>query len=74
MDSYDDITYEYNYQGIRTKKTKEKELKKVVRLFRNKTNKWLHLKFKTKDTIEEIICTEEHPFFVPNKGYIKANI
>ena len=60
--------YVYSYN----EETKEKELKKVVRLFRNKTNKWLHLKFKTKDTVEEIICTEEHPFFVPNKGYIKA--
>lgn len=60
--------YVYSYN----EETKEKELKKVIRLFRNKTNKWLHLKFKTKDIVEEIICTEEHPFFVPNKGYIKA--
>lgn len=58
-----DEVYSYN------EKTKKKELKKVVRLFKNKTKKWIHLKFSKK---EEIICTEEHPFYIKNKGWILA--
>lgn len=58
-----DIVYSYN------EKTKKKELKKVVRLFKNKTKKWIHLIFSNQ---EEIICTEEHPFYIKNKGWIPA--
>ncbi len=49
-------------------KTKDKALKKVVRLFKNKTKKWIHI-FADK---EEIICTGEHPFYIKGRGFVKA--
>ncbi len=48
--------------------TGEKELKEVVRLFRNETDEWIHL---TVDG-EEIVCTPEHPFYVPGDGWTAA--
>lgn len=53
--------------------TGEKKLKKVVDLLRNKTKKWVHLLFEFENgTIEEIVCTEGHPFYVNNLGWIKS--
>ena len=49
-------------------KTKKNKLKKVVRLFRNKTKEWFHV-FINK---QEIVCTGEHPFYINNKGWVKA--
>ena len=55
--------------------TKEKELKKVKRLFRNKTKEWLHLTILNEETKteEEIICTKNHRIYIKNKGWIEAN-
>ena len=55
--------------------TKEKELKKVKRLFRNKTKEWLHLTILNEETKkeEEIICTKNHRIYIKNKGWIAAN-
>ena len=41
--------------------TKEKELKKVKQVFRNKTNEWLHLKVLNEKTQKEenITCTKK---------------
>jgi len=52
--------------------TNKKELKKVKRIFRNKTNEWLHLTIKTKDKEEEIVCTKNHRIYINNKGWIEA--
>ena len=53
--------------------TGEKKLKKVVDLLRNKTKKWVHLLFEFLDgTTEEIVCTEGHPFYVNNLGWVKS--
>ena len=53
--------------------TGKKALKKVVHLFQNKTRKWVHLFFKLEnDEKEEIVCTEDHPFYVKNIGWINA--
>ena len=53
--------------------TGEKSLKKVVNLFRNKTKKWIHLLFEVIDgAIEELVCTEGHPFYVNNIGWVKS--
>ena len=54
------------------KKINKKELKKEKRIFRNKTNEWLHLTIKTKDKEEEIICTKNHRIYINNKGWIEA--
>ena len=48
--------------------TGETELKEVVQLFHNETNEWIHLTVKG----EEIVCTPEHPFYSPVKGWTKA--
>ena len=48
--------------------TGETALKEVVQLFRNETIEWVHL---TIDG-EEIICTPEHPFYSPVKGWTIA--
>ncbi len=48
--------------------TGEKELKKVVRTFINESDELVHI-FVNK---EEIITTPEHPFYVPEKGWIGA--
>ena len=61
-----DEVYSYNEE------TNKKELKKVKRIFRNKTNEWLHLTIKTKDKEEEIICTKNHRIYINNKGWIEA--
>ena len=53
--------------------TGKKALKKVVHLFQNKTRKWFHLFFKLEnDEKEEIVCTEEHPFYVKDIGWVNA--
>ncbi len=54
--------------------TNEKALKKVTNVFRYTTKKWLHLVFEfTNGAFEEVVCTEEHPFYVSNIGWIEAN-
>ncbi len=54
--------------------TGEKALKKVVNLFRNTTKKWIHLLFEFENgNTEEIVCTEGHPFYVNNFGWIVAD-
>lgn len=53
-------------------KTKKKELKRVKNIFRNKTNKWLHLIVKINESEEEVICTTNHRFYVNEKGWIDA--
>ena len=40
----------------------------MVQLFRNETNEWIHLTVNG----EEIICTPEHPFYSPVKGWTAA--
>ena len=53
--------------------TGDKTLKKVTKLFRNKTKKWGHLLFEYIDgTTEKLVCTEGHPFYVKNLGWIKS--
>ena len=60
-------------------KTQKKELKKVKRIFRNKTKQWLHLYIQEEDiennkiSNEEIISTPEHKYYLPNlKKWISA--
>jgi hypothetical protein len=48
--------------------TGETALKEVVRLFRNETEEWIHVTVNG----EEIICTPEHPFYSPVKGWTNA--
>ena len=48
--------------------TGEIELKEVVQLFIGQTDEWVHI-FAGE---EEIICTPEHPFYSPTKGWIVA--
>ncbi len=48
--------------------TGETALKPVVQLFRNETDEWIHLTVKG----EEIVCTPEHPFYSPVKGWTNA--
>ena len=43
-------------------------LKEVVQLFRNETEEWVRVKVNG----EEITCTPEHPFYVPEKGWTSA--
>ena len=53
--------------------TGDKTLKKVTQLFRNKTKKWMHLLFKLEGGgTEKLFCTEEHPFYVNNLGWVKS--
>lgn len=53
--------------------TGDKTLKKVTQLFRNKTKKWMHLLFKLEGgATEKLVCTEEHPFYVKNLGWVKS--
>ena len=48
--------------------TGETELKPVVRTFRNETTELVHVTVNG----EEIICTKEHPFYSPVKGWTAA--
>ena len=48
--------------------TGETELKPVVRTFRNETTELVHVTVNG----EEIICTNEHPFYSPVKGWTAA--
>jgi hypothetical protein len=48
--------------------TGETELKEVKQLFRNETDEWIHITVNE----EEIVCTPNHPFWVPVKGWTKA--
>jgi len=54
--------------------TKEKELKKVKQVFRNKTNEWLHLTIINEETQKEekITCTKNHRIYIKYKGWIEA--
>ena len=64
----DDEVWSYNEE------TKEKELKKVKQVFRNKTKEWLHLKVVNEETQKEEnkTCTKYHRIYVKNKGWIEA--
>ena len=48
--------------------TGETDLKEVKQLFRNETDEWIHITVND----EEIVCTPNHPFWVPVKGWTKA--
>ena len=48
--------------------TGEKALKKVVQTFKNQTSELVHVFVNG----EEIVTTPEHPFYVPNKGWMGA--
>lgn len=48
--------------------TGETELKPVVRTFRNETTELVHVTVNG----EEIVCTNEHPFYSPVKGWTAA--
>mgnify|MGYP004654238529 FL=1 len=48
--------------------TGETALKTVVQLFCNETDEWIHVKVNG----DEIICTPEHPFYSPVKGWTSA--
>ncbi|MBQ7934997.1 MAG: hypothetical protein IJ333_01420, partial [Clostridia bacterium] len=48
--------------------TGEKETKKVVQTFDNETDELIHVYVNG----EEITTTPEHPFYIPNKGWIQA--
>ena len=52
-------------------KTKKIEKKKVLRIMKRKMPKNL-IKVLTHDGLQYTIATEEHPFYVKGKGYIKA--
>ena len=43
-------------------------MKPVVQLFRNETDEWVHVTVNG----EEIVCTSEHPFYSPVKGWTEA--
>ena len=54
-------------------KTGKKALKEVTKLFVNKTRKWIHLVFYNHEgALEKITCTEGHPFFVKDVGWVRA--
>ena len=48
--------------------TGETDLREVKQLFRNETDEWIHITVNH----EEIVCTPNHPFWVPVKGWTKA--
>lgn len=48
--------------------TGETGLREVKGLFRGETNEWIHVTVND----EEIVCTPDHPFWVPVKGWTKA--
>ena len=48
--------------------TGETGLREVKQLFRNETDEWIHITVND----EEIVCTPNHPFWVPVKGWTKA--
>lgn len=48
--------------------TGETALKPVVQTFRNETTEWIHVTVNG----ETLICTLEHPFYVPQKGWTSA--
>ena len=59
-----------------SEKTNEKSLKRVVRLFRNKTKKWINLYIYNKNNkkVEKIDCTPGHKFYLPLfKKWVSAN-
>ena len=48
--------------------TGETDLREVKQLFHNETDEWIHIMVND----EEIVCTPNHPFWVPMKGWTKA--
>ena len=48
--------------------TGEQTYKEVVRLFRNETEEWYHVRVHG----EEIVCTGGHPFYVVGEGFVCA--
>lgn len=48
--------------------TGETALKQVVQTFRNETEEWIHVTVNG----ETITCTNEHPFYSPNRGWVAA--
>ena len=71
--TYNDHTM-YSGHDLTYEETKEKEIKKVKQVFRNKTNEWLHLKVVNEETQKEenITCTKNHRIYIKNKGWIEA--
>ena len=59
---------EGNFVWATNPETGETELKPVVQLFRNETDEWVHVTVNG----EEIVCTSEHPFYSPVKGWTAA--
>jgi len=59
---------EGNFVWASDLETGETELKPVVQLFRNETDEWVHVTVNG----EEIVCTSEHPFYSPVKGWTAA--
>ena len=57
-----------NFVWATNPETGETELKPVVQLFRNETDEWVHVTVNG----EEIVCTSEHPFYSPVKGWTAA--
>ena len=49
--------------------TGETELKSVVNTFVNEASELIHIIYEN----EEIICTKEHPFYSPAKGWVSAS-
>ena len=57
-----------NFVWATNPETGETELKTAVQLFRNETDEWVHVTVNG----EEIVCTSEHPFYSPVKGWTAA--
>ena len=57
-----------NFVWATNPETGETELKPAVQLFRNETDEWVHVTVNG----EEIVCTSEHPFYSPVKGWTAA--
>ena len=73
VNSYDRLVITVDNSISYNEETGDKSLKKVVDLLRNKTNKWINLLFELNDgKTEEIVCTEGHPFYVNNIGWVKS--
>ena len=57
-----------DYVWASNPETGEVSLKQVVQTFVNETNELVHVQVKD----EEIICTNEHPFYLPTRGWVAA--
>ena len=57
-----------DYVWATNPETGETDLKRVVQTFENETSELIHITVNG----EEIVCTNEHPFYVPVKGWTAA--